>query len=172
MDWAWSQCCTQCYNKCCRIGKLWSSETGSFPSGWYQLLVGCFHFSLFLWLFWLSCLIFAQTILKIPGFSDNVFTHLLSGLGAGFFAVCIGSPVDVVCYHWQSIFRYPWCTFRRKRCWIYWWNKELFFVFSKDKAKFSVGNSNNEFVTEATDIIVVLVMHLRLLLFLVDRVLE
>ncbi|KAK1321306.1 Mitochondrial uncoupling protein 1 [Acorus calamus] len=37
-----------------------------------------------------------QTVLKIPGFSDNVFTHLLAGLGAGFFAVCIGSPVDVV----------------------------------------------------------------------------
>ncbi|MBA0842445.1 hypothetical protein Goarm_002269, partial [Gossypium armourianum] len=36
-----------------------------------------------------------QTILKIPGFTDNVVTHLLSGLGAGFFAVCIGSPVDV-----------------------------------------------------------------------------
>ncbi|GKB03648.1 mitochondrial uncoupling protein 1 [Tanacetum coccineum] len=36
-----------------------------------------------------------QTILKIPGFTDNVLTHLLSGLGAGFFAVCIGSPVDV-----------------------------------------------------------------------------
>ncbi|CAA6661707.1 unnamed protein product [Spirodela intermedia] len=37
-----------------------------------------------------------QTILKIPGFTDNIFTHLLSGLGAGFVAVCIGSPVDVV----------------------------------------------------------------------------
>lgn len=37
-----------------------------------------------------------QTILKLPGFTDNVVTHLLSGLGAGFFAVCIGSPVDVV----------------------------------------------------------------------------
>ncbi|XP_020599848.1 mitochondrial uncoupling protein 1-like isoform X2 [Phalaenopsis equestris] len=37
-----------------------------------------------------------QTILKIPGFSDNVFTHLLAGLGAGLFGVCIGSPVDVV----------------------------------------------------------------------------
>ncbi|GKV05960.1 hypothetical protein SLEP1_g17906 [Rubroshorea leprosula] len=37
-----------------------------------------------------------QTILKIPGFTDNVLTHLLAGLGAGFFAVCIGSPVDVV----------------------------------------------------------------------------
>ncbi|KAJ1393005.1 Mitochondrial substrate/solute carrier [Sesbania bispinosa] len=37
-----------------------------------------------------------QTILKIPGFMDNVFTHLLAGLGAGLFAVFIGSPVDVV----------------------------------------------------------------------------
>ncbi|XP_010504203.1 PREDICTED: mitochondrial uncoupling protein 1 [Camelina sativa] len=37
-----------------------------------------------------------ETILKIPGFTDNVVTHILSGLGAGFFAVCIGSPVDVV----------------------------------------------------------------------------
>lgn len=37
-----------------------------------------------------------ESILKIPGFTDNVVTHLLSGLGAGFFAVCIGSPVDVV----------------------------------------------------------------------------
>ncbi|KAL0725653.1 hypothetical protein Bca4012_040252 [Brassica carinata] len=27
-----------------------------------------------------------QTILKIPGFTDNVVTHILSGLGAGFFA--------------------------------------------------------------------------------------
>lgn len=37
-----------------------------------------------------------QTIMQIPGFSDNIFTHLLAGLGAGFFAVCIGSPLDVV----------------------------------------------------------------------------
>uniref|UniRef100_A0A0D9XVS9 Mitochondrial carrier protein n=1 Tax=Leersia perrieri TaxID=77586 RepID=A0A0D9XVS9_9ORYZ len=37
-----------------------------------------------------------QTILKLPGFKDDVVTHLLSGLGAGFFAVCVGSPVDVV----------------------------------------------------------------------------
>jgi len=37
-----------------------------------------------------------QNILKIPGFTDNVLTHLLAGLGAGFFAVCVGSPVDVV----------------------------------------------------------------------------
>ncbi|XP_038901024.1 mitochondrial uncoupling protein 2-like isoform X3 [Benincasa hispida] len=36
-----------------------------------------------------------QMILNIPGFLDNIFTHLLAGLGAGFFAVCIGSPVDV-----------------------------------------------------------------------------
>lgn len=27
---------------------------------------------------------------------DNVYTHLLAGLGAGLFAVFIGSPVDVV----------------------------------------------------------------------------
>ncbi|CAL8160678.1 unnamed protein product [Prunus armeniaca] len=38
-----------------------------------------------------------ETLLNIPGFMDNIFTHLLAGLGAGFFAVCIGSPVDVVC---------------------------------------------------------------------------
>ena len=37
-----------------------------------------------------------QTILAIPGFSDNALTHIMAGLGAGFFAVCIGSPVDVV----------------------------------------------------------------------------
>jgi len=64
----------------------------------------------------------AQTILKLPGFKDDVVTHLFSGLGAGFFAVCVGSPVDVVrcpllsyatvfrklslgC-HWMSEFRY------------------------------------------------------------------
>jgi hypothetical protein len=67
-------------------------------------------------------LFLAQTILKLPGFKDDAVTHLLSGLGAGFFAVCIGSPVDVVrcpllpyatvfrkltlgC-HWMSEFRY------------------------------------------------------------------
>ncbi|KAL6195489.1 hypothetical protein ACLB2K_031108 [Fragaria x ananassa] len=37
-----------------------------------------------------------ETVLKIPGFTDNIFTHLLAGLCAGFFAVSIGSPVDVV----------------------------------------------------------------------------
>lgn len=32
-----------------------------------------------------------------PGlFKDNVYCHIASGLGAGFFAVCVGSPVDVV----------------------------------------------------------------------------
>lgn len=29
-------------------------------------------------------------------FEDTVPCHLASGLGAGFFAVCFGSPVDVV----------------------------------------------------------------------------
>ncbi|KAM1148681.1 hypothetical protein ACFX2B_029055 [Malus domestica] len=37
-----------------------------------------------------------ETILKIPGSTDNILTHILAGLGAGFFAVSIGSPVDVV----------------------------------------------------------------------------
>ncbi|KAF2535301.1 hypothetical protein F2Q70_00005481 [Brassica cretica] len=37
-----------------------------------------------------------ETIMKIPGFGDSVLTHLLASLAAGFFAVCIGSPVDVV----------------------------------------------------------------------------
>ncbi|CAN0854676.1 Mitochondrial uncoupling protein 2 [Linum grandiflorum] len=37
-----------------------------------------------------------QTVLQIPGFRDNVLTHILAGLGAGFFAVSIGSPIDVV----------------------------------------------------------------------------
>ncbi|KAL6203351.1 hypothetical protein ACLB2K_027051 [Fragaria x ananassa] len=42
-----------------------------------------------------------ETVLKIPGFTDNIFTHLLAGLGAGFFAVSIGSPVDVA----KNVFR-------------------------------------------------------------------
>lgn len=37
-----------------------------------------------------------QTLLTSGIFEDNVFCHLASGLGAGFFAVCCGSPVDVV----------------------------------------------------------------------------
>lgn len=36
-----------------------------------------------------------QSLLS-AGLADNTGTHLLSGLGAGFIAVCVGSPVDVV----------------------------------------------------------------------------
>lgn len=36
------------------------------------------------------------SLLETGVFQDNVVTHLLAGLGAGFFAVCVGSPVDVV----------------------------------------------------------------------------
>lgn len=45
-----------------------------------------------------------QTIMKIPGFGDSVLTHLLAGLAAGFFAVCIGSPVDVVSIRFSSLY--------------------------------------------------------------------
>jgi len=37
-----------------------------------------------------------QVLIGTGYFKDNVVTHLAAGLGAGFFAVCIGSPVDVV----------------------------------------------------------------------------
>ena len=37
-----------------------------------------------------------QSLIPTGLFSDTVPCHLASGLGAGFFAVCIGSPVDVV----------------------------------------------------------------------------
>lgn len=37
-----------------------------------------------------------QSLLASGYFTDNVVTHLVAGLGAGFFAVCVGSPVDVV----------------------------------------------------------------------------
>jgi len=37
-----------------------------------------------------------QTLLASGLVGDNVLCHLASGLGAGFFAVCVGSPVDVV----------------------------------------------------------------------------
>ncbi|KIZ02275.1 uncoupling protein 3 [Monoraphidium neglectum] len=37
-----------------------------------------------------------QSMLASGIFSDNIVTHLVAGLGAGFFAVCVGSPVDVV----------------------------------------------------------------------------
>ena len=38
---------------------------------------------------------FKESLLA-AGMPDNVGTHILSGLGAGFAAVCVGSPVDVV----------------------------------------------------------------------------
>ncbi len=37
-----------------------------------------------------------QTLIGSGLFSDTVPCHIASGLGAGFFAVCVGSPVDVV----------------------------------------------------------------------------
>eukprot|EP00798_Chlamydomonas_sp_ICE-L_P002627 gene2627-2597_t len=37
-----------------------------------------------------------QSLLASGIFKDDVGTHIISGLGAGLFAVCIGSPVDVV----------------------------------------------------------------------------
>lgn len=30
------------------------------------------------------------------GLKEGIPLHILSGLGAGFFAVCVGSPVDVI----------------------------------------------------------------------------
>jgi solute carrier family 25 uncoupling protein 8/9 len=36
------------------------------------------------------------SLLATGMFQDNIITHLVAGLGAGFFAVCVGSPVDVV----------------------------------------------------------------------------
>ena len=37
-----------------------------------------------------------QMLLHSGHFKDNEVTHILSGLGAGLVAVCVGSPVDVV----------------------------------------------------------------------------
>jgi solute carrier family 25 (mitochondrial uncoupling protein), member 8/9 len=37
-----------------------------------------------------------QMLLQSGHFKDNEVTHVLSGLGAGLVAVCVGSPVDVV----------------------------------------------------------------------------
>lgn len=37
-----------------------------------------------------------ESLLASGMFQDNVYCHLASGLGAGFIAVCVGSPVDVV----------------------------------------------------------------------------
>ena len=37
-----------------------------------------------------------QVLLASKVFKDDIYCHIVSGLGAGFFAVTIGSPVDVV----------------------------------------------------------------------------
>lgn len=37
-----------------------------------------------------------ETLIRAGVFEDGVPCHLVSGLGAGFFAVCFGSPVDVI----------------------------------------------------------------------------
>lgn len=37
-----------------------------------------------------------QMLLASGAFEDNTSCHIMSGLGAGFVAVCVGSPVDVV----------------------------------------------------------------------------
>lgn len=37
-----------------------------------------------------------QALLATGLFQDTIPCHLASGLGAGFVAVCVGSPVDVV----------------------------------------------------------------------------
>jgi solute carrier family 25 uncoupling protein 8/9 len=37
-----------------------------------------------------------KSSLLAAGMEDGIPTHLLSGLGAGFVATCVGSPVDVV----------------------------------------------------------------------------
>ncbi len=37
-----------------------------------------------------------ETILASGMLQDGVPCHLVSGLGAGFVAVCVGSPVDVI----------------------------------------------------------------------------
>lgn len=57
-----------------------------------------------------------QTILEIPGFTDDIFTHVLAGLGAGFFAVCIGSPVDVVSFLINYLSSYPACSINAMMC--------------------------------------------------------
>jgi hypothetical protein len=68
-----------------------------------------------------SFVLFMQMFLKLPGFTDNVFTHLLAGLGAGFLAVCIGSPVDVVCsansgYAHYQVSSYNMCSAHSEHC--------------------------------------------------------
>ncbi|OWM66724.1 hypothetical protein CDL15_Pgr010375 [Punica granatum] len=68
-----------------------------------------------------------QTILKIPGFVDNVLTQILAGLGAGFFAVCIGSPIDVVKSRMMGD-----STYRSTlECFMKTWKHEGIFAFYK-----------------------------------------
>lgn len=43
-----------------------------------------------------ACMQVKQSLLATGVFHDNILTHLVSGLGAGFFAVCVGSPMDVI----------------------------------------------------------------------------
>lgn len=37
-----------------------------------------------------------ESLLATGMFKDDVLTQMVAGLGAGFIAVCVGSPVDVV----------------------------------------------------------------------------
>ncbi|XP_031386129.1 mitochondrial uncoupling protein 2-like isoform X2 [Punica granatum] len=68
-----------------------------------------------------------MTILKIPGFVDNVLTQILAGLGAGFFAVCIGSPIDVVKSRMMGD-----STYRSTlECFMKTWKHEGIFAFYK-----------------------------------------
>jgi hypothetical protein len=48
------------------------------------------------WYVHVSCLLPVAAAAAAGYFQDNIVTHLVAGLGAGFFAVCVGSPVDVV----------------------------------------------------------------------------
>ncbi|KAK4760372.1 hypothetical protein SAY87_005265 [Trapa incisa] len=68
-----------------------------------------------------------MTILKIPGFVDNVLTQILAGLGAGFFAVCIGSPIDVVKSRMMGDSTYK----STLECFMKTWKHEGFFAFYK-----------------------------------------
>lgn len=68
-----------------------SRSTCSRASMWSAALFGCCIYSPSRWYIALQV-----SLLATGMFQDNVVTHLLAGLGAGFFAVCVGSPVDVV----------------------------------------------------------------------------
>ena len=37
-----------------------------------------------------------SSLISTGFFTDSLPTHVVAGLGAGFLAVCVGSPVDVV----------------------------------------------------------------------------